>query len=545
MKRVFALSLFGVALVPTLGTGLCLLFDEIKPAEIVYKSSRLKAMSMNEDDVKPLENQDIEVLVQLKTEEFNPPHFYEEDPIKYREKLLEYGREFYKEQNKIAMKDINLSSVDNVYVTKYGPYFSFTMKEEDLVSTYTRNRTNFLDELANMPTIEEIIVSSSADYVPNALPDDFVDTFEERQRDLEFTYIDAYGIWGDGVKVGMLETGVPDKNHTNITGKDITIRDQWLIFEDVTEHATAIASIIMSFAPRCSLYCHELRGADAHEELDWLLDKGCTVINMSYGDTIPDGNYSAKSAYCDKIANNYKTTFVGAVGNDNGYVCNPALGYNVIGVGNINNNSGYQTNTGPIKPNILAEGNDLMVPNVGPYCGTSVSCAITTSLVARLMGEYPDLTLHPEQVMTILYASAESIYDAANRNELVERYGTGHINARLAYRKIPTIRTGTNSSTENFSDYVSVNLVGGDHFKAVGTWLAKATGSASGTTFTDYDLYLYDPYGTRASYSTSTIDNVEYIEHIAQYDGTYTLVFLQRNTLVQVDNYAFAYSINT
>ena len=54
MKRVFALSLFGVALVPTLGTGLCLLFDEIKPAEIVYKSSRLKAMSMNEDDVKPV-----------------------------------------------------------------------------------------------------------------------------------------------------------------------------------------------------------------------------------------------------------------------------------------------------------------------------------------------------------------------------------------------------------------------------------------------------------------------------------------------------------
>ena len=186
-----------------------------------------------------------------------------------------------------------------------------------------------------------------------------------------------------------------------------------------------------------------------------------------------------------------------------------------------------------------------MVPNVGPYNGTSISCAITTSLVARLMGEYPDLTLHPEQVMTILYASAESIYDAANRNELVERMGTGLINARLAYRKIPTIRTGTNSSTENFSDSVSVNLVGGDHFKAVGTWLAKATGSASGTTFTDYDLYLYDPYGTRASYSTSTIDNVEYIEHIAQYDGTYTLVFLQRNTLVQVDNYAFAYSINT
>ena len=280
---------------------------------------------MNEEDVEPLENQDIEVLVQLKTEEFDPPNFYEEDPIKYREKLLEYGKEFYKEQNEIAMKDIDLSSVDNVYVTKYGPYFSFTMKEENLVSTYTRNNNNFLDELANIPTVEEITVSSSADYVENSYEIVYTETFEYVQKELEFTYIDSYGIWGQGVKVGMLETGVPDKNHTNISGKNITIRDQWLIFEEVTEHATAMATIIMDFAPRCSLYCHELRGADAHEEIDWLLDKGCSVINMSYGDVTPDGNYSEKSSYCDKIANNYKTTFVGSVGNVDGYVCNPAL----------------------------------------------------------------------------------------------------------------------------------------------------------------------------------------------------------------------------
>lgn len=526
--------------------GLCLICNNIKqPAEIVFKSNRLKAMSMNEEDVEPLENQDIEVLVQLKTEEFDPPNFYEEDPIKYREKLLEYGKEFYKEQNEIAMKDIDLSSVDNVYVTKYGPYFSFTMKEENLVSTYTRNNNNFLDELANIPTVEEITVSSSADYIENSLDLSFVDSFEDVQSDLEFTYIDSYGIWGQGVKVGMLEVGVPDKNHQNLAGKNITVRDQWLIFEEVTEHATAMATIIFDFAPRCSLYCHEVRGANNHEEVDWLLDKGCTVINMSYGDLTPTGNYSAESAYCDKIANNYKTTFVGAVGNVDGYVANPALGYNVIGVGNTIYSSGYVTNVGPVKPNILAPGDEIMIPNIGPYSGTSVSCAITTSLVARLMGEYPDLTLHPEQVMTILYASAETIYTPANRNELVERYGSGYINARLAYRKIPTVQKGTNNLTEDFSASVSVNLVGGDHFKAVGTWLAKATGSASGTTFTDYDLYLYDPYGYKASYSTSTIDNVEYIEHLAQYDGTYTLVFLQRSTAVQVDNYAFAYSINT
>lgn len=123
MKRISILSLLGITLIPSLGAGLCLFYEKTKPAEIIYKSDRLKAMSIDAEEVEPIENQDVEVMVQLKTEEFNPPHFYEEDPIKYREKLLEYGKEFYASQNKKAMENIDLSSVNDLYVTKYGPFF--------------------------------------------------------------------------------------------------------------------------------------------------------------------------------------------------------------------------------------------------------------------------------------------------------------------------------------------------------------------------------------------------------------------------------------
>ena len=195
------------------------------------------------------------------------------------------------------------------------------------------------------------------------------------------------------------------------------IRNEWYYIETVHDHPTLMASIIggnNGIAIDARIMSVELFTFPT-EEVEWLLDNDVDVVNMSFGFDNNPGVYDNMSAYFDYISKTYGVTFIAAVGNNenNEYkVTNPALGYNVIGVGGsiFGNQFFGPTNTevdsGPFKPNIVAPATGIIVPNILSTSGTSLSCAITTGVVAALMEKHPYLKVRPDMVMAILNSGA-------------------------------------------------------------------------------------------------------------------------------------------
>ncbi len=102
-----------------------------------------------------------------------------------------------------------------------------------------------------------------------------------------------------------------------------------------------------------------------------MLDKGCNIITNSWSETneTKTGNYKSNSAYFDYISRTNWCTIcasAGNAGNDNGFVGNPGLGFNVITVGasydndTLRGSSSFKENFGISKPTLVAPGYILM-----------------------------------------------------------------------------------------------------------------------------------------------------------------------------------------
>ena len=241
------------------------------------------------------------------------------------------------------------------------------------------------------------------------------------------------------------------------------------------------------------------------EELDWLLDNGVNIINMSYGDANPTGYYESDSAYCDMIVGNYKITMVGAVGNyGNGsrLVANPALAYNVIGVG-AGNDCGYPESyssyieySGGPKPTILAEGSGVSLSEPGYYnSGTSVSCAIVSGLIALLMEEFSVLKTRPELVMSALVSGAYQNPGAIlGPNGFTNSGGAGLVRYDV-FRTNMTSYLYMQTSLGVLQTFIyskTMFLSSNEIFKVCLAWNAYTNGTVESLNITNYDLYLYD-----------------------------------------------------
>ena len=288
-------------------------------------------------------------------------------------------------------------------------------------------------------------------------------------------------------------------------------------------------------ASNVKIYSSYLWGTPT-EEIDWLLDNGVNVINMSYGDVEPTGYYESDSAYCDMIVNQYKITMVGAVGNVGGstkLVSNPALAYNVIGVGSGNEEgypdyfSSYIEHSGGPKPTILAKGSSVALRSLGVgNSGTSVSCAIVTGIIALLMEEFTELKTRPELVFSSLVSGAYQSSDMILMdNGLNEGTGAGLIRYdgfRFAIRGYEYL--STNIGVLQTVIYTrTMELSANEIFKVCLAWTAYTNGSVSSLKLTNYDLYLYDENNNLVASSCSTDSNIELIQVFIDHDGIYTL----------------------
>ena len=518
--------------------------------KIVFENFEVSPMSVSSENTnQPTDKVEIKVLCDYEKFSYDFAANANKSVAQQRSEIFAQGKAYHTQKNQQIINQIDTDDMDGLYVSTYSPYFTY----ESTLEEVTANNYEQLNDLASYSYIEKIYVSPEHEYEP---------MLEEATEAIGVAdYIDTGILTGEDIVIGILETGIADEDHTNFNNIDLTVRNEWYYIETVTEHATMVASIIAKMCPDAKLLSVELSG-NAVSEIDWMLDRNVNVINLSYGDETPTGNYDSDSAYMDYIINTYKVTIVAAVGNEglmSGNVANPALGYNVIGVGacGLNNTfatsfSSYKVNNGPDKPNIVAPGMNIEVtPFIEKLEGTSFSSPIVASCVALLMEERTDLTIHPEYVLALMMNNGDR-NDEGDTIGLDEYVGAGRINFESMMTYINNIIPITNNSESVYlTRTFNVVLLHNQTIRATAAWLSKANGNANGTSCTDYDLALiYKNNSTNEEYvmthSVQTYNPFETFTFTlsSEYpEGVYTLRFKQSSDLVQEDRAALCYKI--
>ncbi len=436
----------------------------------------------------------------------------------------ELGRAYYTRNNNMLVQKIDGKNYKNRYVSTYLPVIEYSYTVEE----FNKNKNTILSSLSTSSDVKTINVVGSdkkEDQLSAALA----------KSNASSLYSSSNPYTGSGINIGVLETGIADKDHSSLAGVNLTVRDEWYYVETKTEHATMMVSIL----------AHQTGGivTDAHvfsveafgsltSELDWLVDNDVDIINISMMVGTSIGEYSTHSAECDYVAKQYGVMIVAGSGNRDSKknpenkVGNPGLGYNVLTVGNhgllnsLDVDSSYIVVNGPAKPNLVAVGCNVEVPGFNVEVeGTSASTAIMTGMITALMSQYSDLIGNPGKVMALTMASCAPVTGTLGNTEtngLNEKWGTGLFNYGQAVQGKNNIYVVNNTNTLSTVGGVLVGTLPcgftiGKPIRISAYWQANATGNSSETSKTTYFMELYDASNKLIATSTCGSSNYMYI----------------------------------
>lgn len=400
---------------------------------------------------------------------------------------------------------------------------------------------------------------------------------------------DTLGYTGSGIKIGMIESGLPsatsrcfapgqihyDSNIENVTQK-------W------TPHASKVAAIMVGKAtiirgvtyegivPDAELYatCFDSDiENDWRVRVEWLLSQGVHVINMSAGlDTEWPGCYSTHDRWVDHIANDHNVHFVKSAGNalvspDGETIANavpvtsPGMAYNAITVGSIDDGNStdrsddvlandscyeehYYTVDGPPtnKPDLVAPGVNITTA-VGTDSGSSFAAPHVTAVVAQLCEWLPSMAVLQPVVKAVLTASiSHSEHKYTPANEEYDMFGAGVVNARAAFETINAYRMLTgyfpydDTATDRVYDFTaSAN----QRVRVSLTWLKYAAlhesvphtmVDPSDYELANLDLYIMGPDGSWVAYSRTDYYNTEIVDFKTTQAGTYYIDVVHRSS---------------
>lgn len=530
MKAYFLITLLTIGLMPFLKVEAIndkFVSYEEAMQKITFNNNSYENLSLSDSSDEVEQYQDISVSMKFKCTPLvgeNPAEYFGDLNMTEEERrsMIDAGREYYTKVNEECLKEVDLSMFDNVYVGKYGPFVSIT------ISKKTRSITTY-DDIVNLAyyDVVECIDVSTADVQEDQI-------YEAKYLSGIDTTNDV-PIGGDGIRIGVLETGIPDEDHSNFLGTDIHFRDNWQPLESVTEHATMVCSVLAGVngvARNASLYCASVL-LHPQEEVEWMLHNYVNVINCSYGDSYPNGVYSDVSAYMDYVVYTYRITIVAAVGNegdDSGYVANPALGYNVIGVGAVESSFGapytftsYRTNNNIMKPNISACGGMDIYP-FGYITGTSFAAPIVTGIVAKLMQEKVLLRTMPELVLSILTSGAANADGRDYGSPVFKQkvgFGIAHYGyARNTFYKEQYYNVETNRYYDPRRGYFEFDIERGTRLRFAASWLAYADGNKNHSVLPRFAAaVLFSDTGEQLRYSFLNYTNTQALDGEFEVDG--------------------------
>lgn len=235
----------------------------------------------------------------------------------------------------------------------------------------------------------------------------------------------------DKVKVAILDSGVDRISNVYVEDSVCLVPEEDQIttmFEDLTGHGTAIASIIagngedgiLGINPDAEIYSVKVLDKNNNapvsriiEGIYWCIDNDIDIINMSFG----TNRFSPALEQAVKEAYNAGILMIGAAGNNAGEVEYPAAFDEVMAVGAVNTNAQMSdfSNTGE-ELEIAAPGEKIKVASF--FCGTSVTHGTSISVphvvgVASLLWE-KDKSKSNEFIRQLIEYSAKNIDNTDN-----------------------------------------------------------------------------------------------------------------------------------
>ncbi len=251
------------------------------------------------------------------------------------------------------------------------------------------------------------------------------------------------GFTGRGIRVAIVDTGV-DVNHPSISGRVIATHDlTGEGFGDANGHGTHVAGIVASadsryrgVAPEASILAAKVMGAFgsgstswAMAGVEWAVEKGAQVINLSLGSDGANDGTDPLSRTCDAAAGRGVSVCVAAgnTGPLSGSVGSPGCARKVITIGASTDDdrvadfsSRGPTSDGRTKPDILFPGHNIISARASgtkmgnpindlftEASGTSMACPHASGAVALLLQARPGLS--PAQVKDLLTGTAVNL----------------------------------------------------------------------------------------------------------------------------------------
>ncbi|MCF8241898.1 MAG: S8 family serine peptidase [Melioribacteraceae bacterium] len=331
------------------------------------------------------------------------------------------------------------------------------------------NRSNeFTEEIFNRHN-NQLQKSNNGDYGPSLIQYALSEIPEVHNLDIN----------GEGVLIGVLDTGFKWKTHPALKNMNIIAERDFVFGDDVTEnealdqinqhdHGTYVLSLVGGYDPGNIIgtaygasyiiaKTEDVRSERNIEEdnyaaaIEWMESLGVDITTSSIGYNEFDigqssytyedmnGRTSIVTRALELAYERGVVTFASAGnegGNDWRHIISPADGFNVIAVGAVNSanelarfSSIGPTYDGRIKPEIVADG--VTVYGARAYdntystqSGTSASTPIAAGIGGLLLSKYPHLT--NEQVRRIILESGDNAADPNNQ------IGYGLVSAKKA-----------------------------------------------------------------------------------------------------------------
>lgn len=474
-----------------------------------------------------------------------------EETLEFRKKVNDYSKQYHAELLEDKADILSKFDYEKIEIVEYSPFVMMRISPEKLEE----------EDLLDL-CVRDSVESISIDYEP--VTEDTDSTWDQTLDCINAKNVITAGSYtGEGIRVGIYESGVCDTSHTNLVGKDITVRDS---SANITSHATATTSIIALMAPEAEFYVSDVPSSS--QGLSWFIENYCDIVNCSFGyysnSLNADGKYTKgvreyryiDAIYDYQIAAHFLTVCVSAgnrIDNDtsskynpDGEVVSPGYAYNAITVGGVDlvrfgNEIGWSHTTYAcfqtleeenVKPNISAPFS-VYIPNIGINSGTSFSAPLVTGTVALLEDHIPAYKMCPERVMSVLMSTAQKTYDyTATKGEFDERVGAGIVDCGIANGNTfcsTMYNTNRTSRTQIISE--NVYMAAGETLDICFAWQVTSDTDNETVYLTDYDIKLIGPSNRLVDYSSLGNSNVEMIRFVATETGLHRIKVYQYSDL--------------
>ena len=455
----------------------------------------------------------------------------------YINEIRALNKDYYSEMNLIALEELRCDCLPFTY-SSYSP---FLFCEFD-------NYDNYIKSLSILESIneKEIVNRLFVEPLLNLFPECTVNTGDSLalipiETAKNMIGINSTSYTGDGIKVGILDGGIPYS--TNFSGGQI----KGTYGTSYSDHTTKVTSIIggtYGIATNADLYIRSYSGG-LDSSIEWLLDCGVNVINMSMGSSL-GAIYDGRSAYLDYLVANEYVSIVKSAGNERltKFITSPGMGLNVFAVGsidgdkNISDYSSYSVDSTfydvIMKPTLVAPGENIIIPNtinsalnddgtalLSDYSGTSFAAPMVTGCLALLMEQFPQLIVSPELAMSAIVNGAKKLPSQTtlwddncgagllNYSETVSILSDGYILANVPNNASNGFLAGSRSFIVPAKSFVDLSFI-----HIIRSTTTSPSSGSTPLTFSKYSIIITDSNGLTVVSSSSnsnlqllTVDN--------------------------------------